>query len=115
MLGGSDNEKEKNRPRISSKFPPDPACVLDKANVAAILWTEHFRFFKRPGLLWGEPSPLSNIYAFNRVKMDLTTDIQCICHEDNKIHALLHGLPQGQFLYSQIKPSINFVFRNAAF
>jgi len=114
MLGGSDSEKEKNCPRMSFKFPLEPACVLDNANVAALLWTENFRFSKTPGLLWGEPSPLSNISAFNRVKMDLTTAIQCICHED-KIHALLHGLPHGQFLYSQIKPRINFVYRNAAF
>jgi hypothetical protein len=80
---------------MSFKFPLDSVCVLDNANVAAVLWTETFRFSKTPGLLWGEPSPLSNISASNRVKMDLTTAIQCRCQEGNKIHALLHGLPRG--------------------
>lgn len=72
---------------------------------------KNFRFSKTPGLLWDEPRPLSNISAFNRLK----TAIQCRCQEGNEIHALLHGLPHGQFLYSQIKPSVNFVYRNAAF
>jgi len=34
------------------KFPLDSACVLDNANVAALLWTENVCFSKTPGLLW---------------------------------------------------------------
>ena len=115
--------------------PIDSVCVLDNANWLSVCTGQcqltqcvyrtmpmllpfcgrKLLFSKAPGLLWGEPSPLSDISAFSRVKADLTVVIQCRCQEGSKIHALPRGLPHGYFFYSQIKPSINFVYRNAAF